>query len=75
MARYPSQSSGGSRPSPKGVGGGGGGRLTMNGEFCGDNSERSKNMSYFRKNKGERGPRAPPLDPPLNRATIEQQCP
>ena len=35
----------------------------MNVEFCGDNSGRSKKMSYFRKNKGTG--RAPPLDPPL----------
>ena len=35
----------------------------MNVEFCEDNSNTSKKMRYFRKNKV--GARAPPLDPPL----------
>ena len=47
--------SGGSRPSAKE-----GARLTMNVEFCGDNSGTSKKMRYFRKNK------VPPLDPRWN---------
>ena len=41
---------GGSRPSPKGWG-----HLTMNVEFCEDNSGRSKKMDYFQKNKGPPG--------------------
>ena len=57
--------SGGSRPSRKGGGGkrGGGGALkglTINVEFCDDNSGRSKKMRYFRKIRV--GGRAPPLD-------------
>ena len=57
--------SGGSRPSPKGVGGGGGAfeGLTMNVEFC-ENNQRSKKVRYFRKNEGGGG-LAPPLNPPL----------
>ena len=51
--------SGGSRPSAKE-----GARLTMNVEFCEDNSGTSKKMRYFRKNEvGARAPRVPPLDP------------
>ena len=49
--------SGGSRPSAKE-----GARLTMNVDFCEDNSVTSKEMRYFRKNKVEA--RAP-LNPPL----------
>ena len=61
--------SGGSRPSPRGEGGGGGGGgafegLTMNVEFCEDNSGRSKKMRYFQKNKGSGSP-------PLNRSATE----
>ena len=37
--------------------------LTMNVEFCEDNSSSSKKIRYFRKNKGGGG--GPPLDPPL----------
>ena len=53
--------SGGSRPSPKGGGGAFEG-LTINAEFCKDNSGRSKKMRYFRKNKEVA---TPPLDPPV----------
>ena len=48
--------------------GGGGGAfesLTMNVEFCEDNSGRSKIMRCFRKMGGGGAPRAPPLDLPL----------
>ena len=38
--------------------------LTMNVEFCQDNSGRSKVMRYFRKRGGGGAPRAPPLDLP-----------
>ena len=37
--------------------------MTMNVEFCEDNSGASKKMRYFRKNKV--GARTPPLDPSL----------
>ena len=58
--------SGGSRPSAKE-----GARLTMNVEFCEDNSGTSKKMRYFRKNKvGAQGRCTPPLDPPLHTASI-----
>ena len=54
--------SGGSRPSAKEWA-----RLTMNVEFCEDNSGTSKKMRYFRKNKmGAKAPQALPLDPPLS---------
>ena len=54
--------SGGSRPSAME-----GARLTMNVEFCKDNSDTSKKIRYFRKIKvGARAPRDPPLDPPLS---------
>ena len=54
-------SSGGSRRSPKGGGGGGAFEgLTMNVEFCEDNSGRSKKMRCFRKITGWGI-----LDPPL----------
>ena len=49
--------SGGSRPSAKE-----GARLTMDVEFCEDNSGTSKKMRYFRKNKVGA---TPPLDLPL----------
>ena len=42
--------------------------LTMNVEFCEENSSRSKKMRYFRKNSGEgggRAPKGPSLGPPL----------
>ena len=40
--------------------------LTINVEFCKDNSGTSKKMRYFRKNKVGAGvPQAPPLDLPL----------
>ena len=55
------KTSGGSRPSAKrGLGGAFEG-LTMNVEFCEDNSGSSKKMRYFRKNKGVP---VPPLPSP-----------
>ena len=53
--------SSGSRPSAKE-----GARLTMNVEFCEDNSATSKKMRCFPKNKvGAQVPRAIPMDPPV----------
>ena len=46
-----------------------GAHLTMNIEFCEENSGTSKKMRYFRKNKGERAMRHFKVDPPLPLST------